>query len=375
MDFYSPRLGYWTIETDFLLFHYIVLISFRSWFLFPILGLPRLSRDLSRRDWQSAVQAQVREAAVAVLRAAGLAEVVKVLLVWNNTNRRVPTAPTRYFAQMSSVGLSRKVRDAFAGFFRQSNPLVRPNSLSQVSIRNKVTLATRVRLAIMKVLGSNYKDKNVGASFNVKGFESRPVLTIFPPPTAKDARQRTFTFIEAVSSLPTQFSEGQLKSIFRVIGSNFRGQIQATFVVVRDDDHDRMLGLIRADQQGRRTVASGSGVGAAMTYSGVVRQEGSGMEVESAPSLVASLLNPPPPPPLPASRPPVESPSVQGSPRRHPRGTGSQARRTTGSKKSRKRRRSATPTDRDRSRRRRNRSQTTTSSSSSSSTSSSSNES
>ena len=87
------------------------------------LGLPRLARDLNRRDWQIAVRGQVRDALVAVLQAAGVQIAFEVLLVWNHTNRRVPGSPTRFSAQLSSVEASRKIRDAFSGFFRRVNPL------------------------------------------------------------------------------------------------------------------------------------------------------------------------------------------------------------------------------------------------------------
>ena len=323
-----------------------------------------MSRDLSRRDWQLAVKDQIREAVRTVLRAAGLQDQVDVGLVWNNTNRRVPTAPTRYFAKLDSAKISKTVRDAFSGFFRKANPLVRPPSLSNVSIRNKVTLATRVRLAILRQLGTKYKDSNPGSSFTVKGFESRPLLTIVPPPAAKDARQRTMNFIEAVHMLPKGLSDDMLAPIYRVVGSNFRGKLEATFVILRDDDHDRMLKSLReADQRAR----PGPGPSSALTYSGVVRQEGSGMELESGLS-AALRMPPPPPPPLPPG-PQVESPSVHCSP--HPRSRGDGAKSVKASKK-RKRRRSPSPPPKKSRRRRRSPSTSSGSSSSSSSTSSSS---
>ena len=213
------------------------------------LGLPRLSRDLSRRDWQAAVRGQVCDALNAVLLAAQQRAEVVVQVVWNNTNRRNPNAPTRYFAQLDSVKVSRQVRDAFSGFFRKVNPLPRPSHLTNVSIRNKVTLATRVRLAILRQLGLKYQQSNTGASFAVKGFEARPSLTIVPPPNAKEARQKTMFFMEAVQTLPKVFSDDQLDPIYRVIGSNFRHKLEALFVVLSDDDHDRMLTRLREQDQ------------------------------------------------------------------------------------------------------------------------------
>ena len=277
-----------------------------------------MSRDLGRKDWQVAARRQVGEALEAVLQASRVQAVVEVLLVWNNTSRRNTTGPTRYFAKLASVALSRKVRDAFSGFFRQNNPLVRPHSLTNVSIRNKITLASRVRIAIMRQLGQNYKDKNPGASFAVKGFESRPQLTIFPPSAARDARQRSMFFVEAVTTLPSAFSDEQLLPFFRIIGSNFKGQLEATFIVLRDDDHDRLLTKLRESDQNRRQAfqheprpGGSQVVGPAMSYSGVVHQLGAGADVNAG---VARLLSQPPPPPPPNPPAEVESPSVHGSP-------------------------------------------------------------
>ena len=337
---------------------------------FPICqGLPRLARDLDRRDWQASVRRQVHEALLAVARAARLRVEFEVLLVWNNTNRRNSNGPTRYFAKLSSPVVSRQLRDAFSGFFRQHNPLARPPMLTQVSVRNKVTLSTRVRLAILKQLGENYKARNVGSSYAVKGFESRPQLTIFPPTGARDARQKSMFFMEAINSLPIRFSDEQLSAIFRVVGSNFKSKLEATFVVLSDDDHDRVLQLLRASDQGRqrgRDPQPSQQPGPALSYSGVVQQAGAGMELEGG--IVRALSRPPPPPP-PLPRPEVESPSVQGSPRR--------TTTHTTARKSRKRPPSTSPSRRKssrsrKSRRRRHRHPSTSSSSSSTSSSTSS---
>ena len=215
----------------------------------------------------------------------------------------------------------------------------------------------------MKQLCQNYKEKNPGSSFALKGFESRPQLTLFPPSGARDGRQRTMFFIEAVTTLPALFSDDQLMPIYRLIGANFRGRLEATFVVLRDDDHDRLLAKLREaapnNQPPPRGRRGGSQVpGPALTYSGIVQQPGAGMDVDSG--VIRLLTQPPPPPPPPPAE--VESPSVHGSPLR---------RQSARSKRSKKRRRSSSPPPARSSRRRRSPS----SSSSSSSSTSSSNES
>ena len=143
---------------------------------------------------------------------------------------------------------------------------------------------------------------------------------------------KVFNFIEAVTTLPARLSDDQLCPVFRVIGSNFRGQLEATFVILKDDDHDRLLLKLRETDQ--RTRSGPYRVTSALTFSGVVRQEGSGMELEAG--LTAALRQPPPPPPpLPPCRHPVESPSVHGSPRAQRRSRTTPPRRSKKSKRHR----------------------------------------
>ena len=276
-----------------------------------VTGLPRLSASLSRGDWQSAAREQVAEAIRHVLRANRTQVNFSVLLVVNAVRGRT-SGRTIYNVRLSSVESAKRIRELFSGFFRRQNPVRCPSGLSGVGFRNKITLETRVRLAIMKQLGENYKSSNSGSSFFVRGYESRPQLVLIPPKDASDSRPRTLNFISAGKSLPRHLSDENLIPIYRVIGNNLRDKLRSLFVILNDDDHDRVLDLVRKQDSQPRLAPSAS----VSSYAGVVVGSGSGASSQAAPTdlraLPASfLLLPPPPPPK-----EVESPALSVAPAR-----------------------------------------------------------
>ena len=270
-----------------------------------IKGLPHLT-NVTRQEWPAAVKRQVSNAIKHVLHANRSRLDFEVVHVFNPFK---PTAsgPTTYNVRMDSVFTAKKVREMFSGFFRHHRPLPRPPALKGVSFRNKITLETKIRIEILRHLGSIYKGSNPGSTFDVKGYDPRPVLVIVPPRSAS-ARQRTCNFIQAATTLPAEFSDENLTRIFQVIGDRFRGKLQSLFIVLNDDDHDRCLELVKvADSQrgSRRVNFSASASGASAGASAFVTESistfsrtsgpGSGMDVES--QLSRSLIKPPPPPP------------------------------------------------------------------------------
>ena len=256
-----------------------------------ISGLPRLSTV--GKAWQNDVRKQVRAALLEVAKTFRLHLRFEVLYVYNPIKQRT-SGPTLYHVRLDSVECSKSLRDAWSGFFNKSRPVSKPPALSAVTrIANKVTQATRVRIAILRELGTNYHQRNPGSSIKVRGYESRPSILVVPPSSAKDPRVKNFFFMEAVRTLPAQFSDENLVAIFKVIGAKFLGQLRDLFVVLCDDDRDRVVQLVKddRDRQGRH----GRGGGAASSFSGAVTGLGSGMDLEA--NFLGSLRRPPPPPP------------------------------------------------------------------------------
>ena len=275
-----------------------------------IRNLPRLSSELNRQEWQVEVKKQVRDALKLGLNALKVHVDFKVLVVTNPFRHR-NTGPTLYNVKLNSVDASQTIRDSFSGFYRRANPVKRPSSLRGVSVQNKVTLNTRIRVEIMRQLGERYLENNRGASYHVKGYDSRPTILVTPPASSK-SRPRTFNFIEAVSMLPSHFSDEQLTRIFMTVGTNNRGLLRQFFLVLNDDVHDHCLDLVKKyheDRQAQRSTGQSSGTrsrnqvsfSTAQTHSAVFSGPGAGMEVESRLRQLLSASPPPPPPPLDAS--------------------------------------------------------------------------
>ena len=263
-----------------------------------IIGLPRLAVD-GHREWQVAVRRQV-------------IDFIKLVLKTNRTNLEYSVLsvadPMRFRSaglnvlnvKLDSVESSKRIRELYSGFFRRNRPVQLPSSLRGVSLRNKVTLDTRIRIEIMKQLANNYKDKNPGSTVDVRGYGSRPLLMTTAPSGSSGAsatRSTTFTFIDAVTKLPATFSDEALGRIFGVVREHHPGELRKLFVVLSDDDRDRCQGIAKAQPRGQRGPRSGHSVSfasAAVTASGSTSGPGDGMELEAG--FLASLRAPPPPP-------------------------------------------------------------------------------
>lgn len=211
---------------------------------FLISGLQRLRDGLSGRGWQEEAKKEVR-------RVLGLFfdKPVDIIVVHNVTGRG-QGAEVSFSVRLRSVEDARLIRSKFSSFFSGGRDS-RPRDLKSVSIRNVLTKETRVRISIMKLLGSRYKDSNQGSSYQMIGFESRPLLKITPPESASDRRVKTFTFIEAVKKLKVSFSDEELAILSKQIGSQFAGQLKSLFVVLDDDRMREIRARARAERSDR----------------------------------------------------------------------------------------------------------------------------
>ena len=229
-----------------------------DWLVFK--GLPRLT-DVTNQEWPKAAAKQVIDAINPILKANRARLDFDVLYVANPFKLQ-NTGPTTYNVRMDSVFSSKRLREVFSGFFRHHKPVPLPPALKGVSLRNRINLETKIRISILHQLGGIYRDSNAGASYKVRGYDPRPVLLTIPPRSGS-GRARTYNFIQAATTLPATFSDEQLVRIFQVVGDRFRGHLQALFIVLRDDDHDRCLELVRiADRRPNRARQPVSGANA-----------------------------------------------------------------------------------------------------------------
>jgi len=203
----------------------------RNEVFFVVTGLPRIPSDIQGKEWQFRAVSDVK-ALIAKL----LGKELPVVVVQNITGRG-HDAPTSYHVRMEFAAHSQEIRSKFGSFFIGGTDR-RPPHLAQVSISNRITPGTQVRLSVLRLLAKRYETSNPGAKTKVIGFESRPIIRLTPPPDSSDKRVRTFTYMEAIKNLPTCFSKAEVKPILEKIDSQFRGRLRSVFVVLSDDDYE-----------------------------------------------------------------------------------------------------------------------------------------
>ena len=201
-------------------------VRWEDWFV--IHGLAKINEP-DRKQWQVKAKAAVN-GALSVL----MGKEYPIVVVQNITSKG-KDAICRYQVLMTSIADSKEIRDTFGDFFTGGKGDTRPEALKKLSIRNRITPATQVRIAIMKLQAKRYMASNPEGKAAVIGYEPRPVIKIFPPPDASDQRIRTFNYIEAVKNLPTNFPKSEIDPILEKINSKLRGQLRSLFVVISDD--------------------------------------------------------------------------------------------------------------------------------------------
>jgi hypothetical protein len=211
-----------------------------------ISGLPKLSSGLSGKEWQDKARKSVED----VLRLVASSP-VRVLVVHNATGRGVDALIT-YTCQLESVEKSREIRKLFGRFFTGGKDS-RPRELKDVSISNVVTKETRVRIAIMKVLGKKYLTSNPGSKVQVIGYQPRPILRLIPPQEASDRRPKSFNFIQSVQKLSKTLVDSELADVAKRASAQFSGRLRELFVIISDDMVPR--GRARPDKRGPETAS------------------------------------------------------------------------------------------------------------------------
>ena len=194
---------------------------------FVVAGLPRLSPDLTGKPWQDAAVRDVQEFLKLLMGRSMNIHYVK------NSTARHKDAEVKYTVRMKDINESKQIRDKFGGFFKgEKRP---PPELKSYSVRNRITPGTQVRISVLQVLARRYKVSNPGSKVKVIGYDPRPLLKITPPSGAQDSRQKTYNYIDAVRSLPTNFTESELDFIFQKINPRLCGQLRSIFICLSDD--------------------------------------------------------------------------------------------------------------------------------------------
>ena len=140
-------------------------------------------------------------------------------------------APSRSFGneipmcevKMKDKELAFKIRKEF-GRLRKEGKLT-----GRLFISNSVTLATRVRLEILRAIAK--KCSSGVEDMFCMGFTSRPVLQV----KRKDGGgQQALTFVDAIARYGGRVRESELSLAYERAGLTFRGQMAQNFVVLTD---------------------------------------------------------------------------------------------------------------------------------------------
>ena len=90
-------------------------------------------------------------------------------------------------------------------------------------------------------------------------YDTRPLIKITPPQSAKDRRVKTYTFVEAAKRLPCNWPESEVVPILRRINPDLLGQVRSLFIVLSDDQFRKVLNKLKkpnADNQPARDVVA-----------------------------------------------------------------------------------------------------------------------
>lgn len=200
----------------------------RNEVFFVISGLPRLPAGLLGRDWQDRAKADVQGVIKTLL-----GKELPIIVV-QNVSGRGADAETRYNVKMECAAHSQEIRSKFGYFFTRGVD-TRPPTLSKISIGNRLTPASQIRIAILKLLAKRYVKSNPEGKAKVISYEARPMLKITPPSGTSDSRVKNFTYIEAIRKLPVNFTAKELRPILIKAGKRFTNRLRSTFVVLDDD--------------------------------------------------------------------------------------------------------------------------------------------
>ena len=197
---------------------------------FTISGLSGPESGFGTRDWQSRVKTLIQEKIQLIL-----GRQAPIAYVQNATGARKDGVKV-FLVKMVNLLDSKLIRDKFGSSFKAGASARHPG-LTGLSIRNRVTLGTRIRLEIMKLQAERYRKANPGSKTQVVNYESRPSMKFTPPATASDKRVMHFTFIKAITKLPVSFTVEELAPIYKIANSSqeLSGKLRETFVILNDE--------------------------------------------------------------------------------------------------------------------------------------------
>ena len=176
----------------------------------------------------------------------GSAEEILFVDLGRKNSREIPLVEVK----MKSKETAGKIRRQFAAKRRAGG------NFGRLFLANAVTLATRVRIDILRAMAKQCVNDDETAYVNA--YASRPVLTL----KKKDASLRplVLTFADALARFGKGLKDDDLQEAYRRAGNSFGGQLQQHFVVLKDEpapggSRGGNHGVSRVEEIGNRTPA------------------------------------------------------------------------------------------------------------------------
>ena len=185
---------------------------------FEISGLPRIPDEVVGKPWQDRAVRDVQD----VLKILMGSE--KPIVFIQNATTRQKNAEVTYNVKMANLSDSSIIRRKFGAFYVGGQDK-RPDNLRHINIKIRLTADTKIRISIMKLLAKRYRDSNPGGRAQVVTYDPRPLIKITPPSSATDRRVKTYGYVEAVKTLPTNFSSSEIDPILRRVNPKHLGQV------------------------------------------------------------------------------------------------------------------------------------------------------
>jgi hypothetical protein len=135
------------------------------------------------------------------------------------------------------------IRKAYAE--KKKNKLL-SRELDTLFISNSVSLATRVRVDVMKAIARKVSNKDDLAY--VAGFTSRPMMHIrrAGPPSPSTRPLKSFSYIDTVTRFGHLVDVEDLETAYGRAGRSFNGQLQQNFVVLNERDQASLQSVLGA---------------------------------------------------------------------------------------------------------------------------------
>jgi hypothetical protein len=135
--------------------------------------------------------------------------------------------------KLENVKAAHDIRTAFAD--KKKNKA----DLGRIFIANSVTLATRVRVDILKAIARKICSLEISA--HAVPFISRPVMHVRSTDAAEVwSAPKTYSFIEAVTRFGHLVKQFDLAEAHRRAGNSFKGQLEQHFIVLREARNPRL---------------------------------------------------------------------------------------------------------------------------------------